>query len=195
MATEIFRDPDKYEIIGGKNFIQLGDTFAEGIIKSNLNMLIGFHARKNKLGCQFCNLELDFSPENIFRSDFVYYSASNPKTVFDNVKKTIAGVPDMVAEIFSRSTMKRDMGIKKDIYERNGVKEYWMIDPWRETVEVYILRDGKYRLDDVYHNYSAAELNELTDEERAEIKNEIPVDVLDGFKIKIKNIFGWYFES
>ena len=194
MATEIFRDPDRYEVIDGKRIVHLGDTIAEGKIKSNLLILFGCYVRTNKLGCPFCNLELDFSPENIFYTDFVYYSASNPKTVFDNVKKTIDGVPDMVAEIFSRSTMKRDIGIKKDIYERNGVKEYWMIDPWSENIQVYILRDGKYQLDDVYHNYSEAELNELTDEEREKIVFEVPVSVLDGFKVKIKNIFGWYLE-
>ena len=194
MAVEIFRDPDRYEIIDGKKFIQLGDTIAEGIIKSNLTILIGCHARKNKLGCQFCNLELDFSPENIFRPDFVYYSASNPKTVFDDVKKTIDGVPDMVAEVFSRSTMKRDIGIKKDTYERNGVREYWMIDPWRETVEVCLLRDGKYEFGGLYQNWSDNELARLPEDERAQVEFEIPVDVLDGFKVKIKNIFGWYFE-
>jgi len=194
MSVEIFRDPDRYEIIDGKKFIQLGDTIAEGIIKSNLTILIGCHARKNKLGCQFCNLELDFSPENIFRPDFVYYSASNPKTVFDDVKKTIDGVPDMVAEVFSRSTMKRDIGIKKDTYERNGVREYWMIDPWRETVEVCLLRDGKYEFGGLYQNWSDNELARLPEDERAQVEFEIPVDVLDGFKVKIKNIFGWYFE-
>jgi len=194
MSVEIFRDPDKYEIIGEKKIIHLGDTIAEGIIKSNLTMLIGCHARKNKLGCQFCNLELKFSPENIFIADFVYYSASNPKTVFDDVKKIIDGVPDMVAEVFSRSTMKRDIGIKKDTYERNGVREYWMIDPWRETVEVCLLRDDKYEFGGLYQNWSENELARLPEDERAQVEFEIPVDVLDGFKVKIKNIFGWYFD-
>ena len=194
MTPEIFREPDKYEIIDGKKVVQLGDTIAEGNIKSNLTMLIGYYARTNKLGCQFCNLELDFSPENIFRTDFVYYSAANPKNVFDDVKKTIQGVPDMVAEIFSRSTMKRDIGIKREIYERNGVKEYWMIDPWRETVEVYLLRDGKFEFGGLYQNWSEDELLRLSEDERAQIELEVPVVVLDGFKVKIKNIFGWYIE-
>ena len=195
MATEIFRDPDKYEIIGGQKFIQLGDTIAEGIIKSHLTMLIGCHARQNKLGCQFCNLELDFSPENIFRPDFIFVSSANEKLFLDNESTTLHGVPDMVAEIFSRSTMKRDMGIKKDTYERNGVKEYWIINPWSRSIEVYLLREGKYFLDEVYHNCSEDELNEMTDEERAAVKFEMPVNVLDGFKVKIKNIFNWYFED
>ena len=56
------------------------------------------------------------------------------------------------------------------------------------------MRDGKYQLDNVYHNYSDDELKELTDGERAEVKMEVPVSVLDGFTVKIRNIFGWYFE-
>ena len=135
-----------------------------------------------------------FPDGSLFRPDFTFISAANSEITFDNRYSTFHGVPDMVAEIFSRSTMKRDMGIKKDIYERNGVKEYWLINPWSETIEVYLLRDGKYFLDDIYHNYSQTELNELTDEERAEIKFEVPVAVLDGFKVKIKNIFSWYIE-
>ena len=90
--------------------------------------------------------------------------------------------------------MKRDMTIKKDIYERNGVREYWLINPWSKNIQVYILRDGKYYLDNVYQNYSDEELSELTDEERSEIQIEVPVAVLDGFTVKIRNIFGWYFE-
>ena len=90
--------------------------------------------------------------------------------------------------------MNRDIGIKKDVYERNGVKEYWMIDPWRETIDAYILRDGKYELGGHYENWSDDQLLTLTDDERATIELEVPVTVLDGFKVKIRNIFGWYFE-
>ena len=96
----------------------------------------------------------------------------------------------MVAEIFSKSTMKRDVGIKKDVYERNGVREYWIIDPWRETIDVYLIREGKYELDGHYENWSDDELLTLTEEERTKIEMEVPVAVLDGFKVKIRNIFG-----
>lgn len=46
----------------------------------------------------------------------------------------------------------------------------------------------------LYQNCSDNELSELTDEEKAEVKPEVPVAVLDGFKVKIRNIFGRYFE-
>ncbi|MBE8950315.1 MAG: Uma2 family endonuclease [Quinella sp. 3Q1] len=196
MATEIFIDTrDDYELIEGEKFMAPSADAWHNNAAGKLYLLIGMHAATNKLGLVFTDsLDVHFPDGNLFKPDFMFISAANSKIVIDNKHSTIHGVPDMVAEVFSRSTMKRDVSVKKDVYERNGVKEYWLIDPWSENIQVYLLRDGKYFLDDVYHNWSEAELNELTDEERAEIKFEVPVNVLDGFKVKIKNIFGWYFE-
>ena len=164
-------------------------------IVGRLMFTIGTHAFMNKLGFAFPdNLDVHFPDGNILRPDFIFVTAANGKIVFDDDSATLYGVPDMVAEIFSHSTMKRDVGIKKDVYERNGVKEYWIIDPWRETVDVYLLREGKYELSGHYENWREEELTCIPEEERMEIKMEIPVAVLDGFKVKIRNIFGRYFE-
>ena len=198
MATEILNDAlfyDRYEIIEGEKFMApSADTWHNNVIVK-LAMIIGMHAAINRLGLVFTDsLDVHFPDGNLFKPDFMFISAANSKIVVDNKHSTIHGVPDMVAEVFSRSTMKNDVGIKKEVYERNGVKEYWIINPWSESIEVYLLRDGKFFLDDVYHNYSEAEWNELTDDERAEVKKEVPVAVLDGFKVKIKNIFSWFIE-
>lgn len=194
MATEIFIDTrDDYEIIGGEKFMAPSPTWGHVKVTTNLIRTIGTYAGINQLGMAVAdNFDIHFPDGSLFRPDFIFVSSSNEKLYIDNENSTLHGVPDMVAEIFSRSTMKRDTTVKKDTYERNGVKEYWMIDPWRQTVEVYLLRDGKYELDGTYQNWSEDELARLTDEERAEVKFEIPVAVLDGFTVKIKNIFGWY---
>lgn len=196
MATEIFIDTrDDYELIEGEKFMAPSPGWGHVKVTANLIKIIGTYASINKLGIVAAdNFDVHFPDGSLFKPDFIFVSAEKAKSFFKSKDSTLHGVPDMVAEIFSRSTMKRDLGIKKDVYERNGVKEYWLIDPWSENIQVYLLRDGKYFLDDVYHNWSETELNELTDEERAEIKFEVPVNVLDGFKVKIKNIFGWYFE-
>lgn len=52
------------------------------------------------------------------------------------------GAPDLVVEVLSPSTAHRDRGIKFDLYEKHGVREYWLIDPDGEYVEVY-RRDGE----------------------------------------------------
>ena len=186
---------DDYEIIEGGKFMAPSPDWGHVNVTANLVTIIGGYARIKKLGVAVAdNFDVHFPDGSLFQPDFIFVSAANEELFLDKKNTTLYGVPDMVAEIFSRSTMKRDIGIKKDIYERNGVKEYWIIDPWSESIQVYLLRDGKYFLDEVYQNYSAEELKSLTEEERAEIFFEIPVAVLDGFKVKIKNIFGWYFE-
>ncbi len=60
------------------------------------------------------------------------------------------GTPKFVAETLSPSTAKRDRGIKKDIYERSGVEEYWIVSPIEKAVEIYYLRDGKYEIEESY---------------------------------------------
>ena len=186
---------DDYEIIEGVKFMAPSPGWGHVNVTANLIKLIGNYASINKLGVVAPdNFDVHFPDGNLFQPDFIFVSAENAKLLFQSKDSTIHGVPDMVAEIFSRSTMKRDLGIKKDVYERNGVREYWIIDPWSENIQVYLLQDGKYVLDNVYQNYSDDELSKLTDEERSEIEMEVPVAVLDGFKVKIRNIFGWYFE-
>ncbi|MBR2774033.1 MAG: Uma2 family endonuclease, partial [Selenomonadaceae bacterium] len=151
MATEIFREVnDDYEIIEGEKFMAPSADAWHNNTLGKLYLLIGMHVATNRLGLVFTDsLDVHFPDGNLFKPDFMFISAANSKIVVDNKHSTIHGVPDMVAEIFSRSTMKRDLGIKKEIYERNGVREYWIINPWSESIEVYLLRDGKYFLDDV----------------------------------------------
>ena len=184
-----------YEIIEGVKFMSPSPDMGHGTITSNLIATIGSYVKINKLGiCFGDHMDVHFPDGNVFQPDFIFVSSAKAELFLDKRKFTFHGVPDMVAEIFSKSTMKRDLGIKKDVYERNGVREYWIIDPWSENIQVYILRDGKYQLDDVYQNYSDEELSAMTDKERPEVKMEVPVAVLDGFTVKIRNIFGWYFE-
>ncbi len=61
------------------------------------------------------------------------------------------GAPDLVIEILSPYTAGKDMKIKRDLYERVGVLEYWLADPTNKTLQVYkIGNDGKYGPPQVY---------------------------------------------
>ena len=183
-----------YETINGEKILFESDTIGENLATGHLMTLLGEYVNKNKRGIILPHLVTYFPDENILIPDIMFIDAAKEKLVLESPEDQFNVVPDMVAEILSKSTMERDMTVKKDIYERNDIREYWLVDSRAKSVAVYLLRDGKYFLDDIYHNYSEDELAELTDEERADVKSEIPVAVLDGFKVKIKNIFGWYFE-
>ena len=135
------------------------------------------------------NVDVHLSEENLYKPDLCVVLKPNEKILAG--RKAIFGAPDMVVEVLSKSTRKKDLTVKKDIYEANGVREYWIIDPWAKSVDVYLLRDGKYFFDDEYILFDAKEFALLDDAEKAEVKTEVPVTVLDGLKIPLKFIFKW----
>ena len=101
----------------------------------------------------------------------------------------IHGTPDLVVEILSPSTARKDRNEKYFIYEKYGVKEYWIVSPGDKSVEVYLLKDGKFVLDDVYPIYKDYEWDKLTDEEKAEVKFSIKVSLYDDFEVSLADIF------
>ncbi len=60
------------------------------------------------------------------------------------VKRYIEGAPDLLVEILSPSSLDRDRHVKKALYARNGVKEYWIVDPEEKSVEVFTLAGERY---------------------------------------------------
>jgi Uma2 family endonuclease len=62
------------------------------------------------------------------------------------IQRAIMGPADLVAEIVSLQGRSCDRIEKRDLYEQHGVKEYWIIDPEAQTVEVLALADGRYEL-------------------------------------------------
>ena len=68
------------------------------------------------------------------------------KRLHEQLYTKIELAPHLVVEILSPSTVGNDRTIKKDLYERSGVSEYWIVDPIEQQVEQWILRDGKYLL-------------------------------------------------
>ncbi|MCD8119202.1 MAG: Uma2 family endonuclease [Lachnospiraceae bacterium] len=70
--------------------------------------------------------------------------------------RCVRGAPDFVAEVLSPSTKKRDRTVKRRKYRETGVREYWIIDPETEMIEVYIFKStGMDVLPRVYRFYEA----------------------------------------
>ncbi|MEH7493353.1 Uma2 family endonuclease [Neobacillus niacini] len=91
----------------------------------------------------------------------------------DKIKRNkILGAPDLVVEIISSSSAKIDRIDKRLAYQRAGVKEYWIIDPANQLVEVYQLRNHSLELQNVYKR-----------------EDTIPVHVLNSLEIDLTVIF------
>ena len=83
------------------------------------------------------------------------------------------GAPDLIIEILSPSTAKKDLNDKYRIYEENGVKEYWVVSPREKFVQVFELNEqGKYQMRKAY--------------DRTE---KVPVGIFDDFSIDLSEVF------
>ena len=78
---------------------------------------------------------------------------------------------------------------KMRVYEQSGVREYWLVDPKAESIDVYLLKDGKYELDETYHNITDEELSEMDEEERARQRLSLKLSLYDELEIKVMDVF------
>jgi Uma2 family endonuclease len=88
-------------------------------------------------------MDVHFDEHNIVQPDVIYIARANLGIIRDGY---VFGVPNLLVEILSESTGRRDKTIKKALYERNGVSEYWLADPVYRTVDQFLLEEGCYRL-------------------------------------------------
>lgn len=73
------------------------------------------------------------------------------------------GAPDIIVEVLSPSTAKKDLNDKFDLYEESGVKEYWVVFPDSQAINVYLLQNGKYMLLDSYEENAKVPVATLPD--------------------------------
>ncbi len=101
----------------------------------------------------------------------------------------VHGAPDLVVEVLSPSTAKRDRGYKKDAYEKCGVQEYWLVNPADKSVEIHRLEGQSYVLFDLYHIYPDWMLEKMTEAERAEVVTKFKCSLYDDFEIILEDVF------
>lgn len=77
-------------------------------------------------------------------------------------QKGCKGAPDMIVEILSPSTQRHDRLVKLGLYQRAGVREYWIVDPQSQSVQVHLLDDhGALQIHEVYGRGEIAKVHSL----------------------------------
>jgi Uma2 family endonuclease len=135
-------DGKRHELIDGEHFVTPSPNLKHQAVSANLVALIWTYLRQNPLGKVYAApLDVVFSHFDVVEPDLLYVSNARREVL---TTKNVQGAPDLVVEIGSPSTRRRDEKLKHQLYERFNVTEYWVADPDIDVVRVYRLRDGTF---------------------------------------------------
>ena len=136
---------DRYELINGEFILVSAPNIPHQTASMGFSLELGRFVRDGELGWVFhAPTEVVLTdPEgiNIIQPDIIFVSKERERII---TRANIQGAPDLLVEILSPSTGRRDRTTKRDLYARHGVKEYWIADPDAQTVTVMLLKDSKY---------------------------------------------------
>jgi Uma2 family endonuclease len=129
-------DGKRHELIDGEHYVTPTPSLKHQAISGNLHGLIWAYLQPHPIGRVYAApLDVILSDVDVVEPDVLYIS--NERKTRLQQSPWIKGSPDLVVEIGSPSTRKRDETTKKRLYERFGVSEYWVIDPDLDTITVY----------------------------------------------------------
>jgi len=164
-------DDQRYELIDGVPFLMSAPTVQHQRILGRLFLKIG-----NFLDGKSCEaflapfdvrLNADTTDDTVVQPDIVIIC---DKSIM--MKTGCVSAPDMAIEVLSPSTSMRDRALKLELYQRTGVREYWIVDPEEKLLHTHILDNGRYYV----RGYTETDTT--------------PVHILDGCEINLADVFG-----
>ena len=163
-------DGKRYEVINGDLIMVPGPNTDHQNVSGNLEFELRMFVKKHQIGKVYdAPYDVVLSENNVFQPDIMFVSNQNSKIIKE---KNITGAPDLIIEILSPATGYYDLTEKKEIYAEFGVKEYWIVDPKKQWVEIYTNETRKFE-----------------SEQRLETSGILKSRVLDGFEISLQKMF------
>ena len=181
----IFIERRKYEMLDGKIYYMARATTNHNRIIGNVFSMFRTYLKGKKCQAFSDGVDVKFSEKDITVPDVMIVCNK------DIIKKNcIEGAPDLIVEVLSPSTAKNDIGYKKNLYEKHGVKEYWIISQAEQSIQVYLLKDGVYIFDNIYQIYEEDYvLKSVEKEEKNEIITEFKTSLYDDLLINVEEVF------
>jgi Uma2 family endonuclease len=129
-------DGKRHEIIDGEHYVTPSPRPRHQVILGNLYLSIASWLKVNPIGRVYLSpLDIVMSDVDVVEPDLLYISNARAVSVLTEIN--VRGIPELLVEIASPGTRKRDDGVKRRLYERAGVTEYWIVDPEVDRVRVY----------------------------------------------------------
>ncbi len=141
---EVIDEDRKMEFINGEIYFQSPAKYCHTQAVTNLSGLMLAYVRANQMGVVATEKMLVSLSRNDYEPDLCFFRRE--RSIAFKKDQMQFPAPDLVVEVLSESTEKRDRGVKFEDYAAHGISEYWIIDPDAEMIEQYELVDGEYEL-------------------------------------------------
>lgn len=136
-------DGMRHELIDGEHFVTPSPNIRHQAIVGVLHALIWQYLDERPIGHVFyAPLDVVFTRFDVVEPDILYVSRERAQRVLAG-GQNVQGVPNLVVDVASPSTRRRDETLKHELYERAGCDEYWFVDPDVDSIRVY-RRDGDH---------------------------------------------------
>lgn len=164
-------EEQRYEIIGGELLMAPGPDLLHQDWSGDLYRRIDAFVRQRQLGkVYYAPVDIVLDAENVVQPDLLFIARANSSIM---QTRGIFGAPDLVVELISPSSVRRDRYVKRALYARFGVKEFWLVDPANRALEVWKLQNHQF------------ELHCMVEE-----KGKVTSVVLPGFEFDLSEITG-----
>lgn len=128
-------DGKRHELIDGEHYVTAAPNLRHQKLLGRLYLALADYLRTHpEVGeVYFAPLDVIFSSWDVVEPDLLFVAADQRHIL---TEKNVVGAPALVVEILSPSTKSRDRRLKHRLFEKSGVREYWMVDPDRDTMTV-----------------------------------------------------------
>lgn len=167
-------DGKRHEIIDGVHYVTPSPNLRHQALVGRIFFEITLYLRSRPGAGQVFPSPLDvvLSFYDVVEPDLLFVAGDQTAIL---TEKNVQGPPALVVEVLSKGTRKRDAQIKRRLFERTGVREYWLVDPELDTVQVF--RPGAQR--------RLVRVDELT----AEDGHTLTTPLLPGCAIDLRGLF------
>jgi Uma2 family endonuclease len=122
------------ELINGELFMSPAPSLTHQVVSSNLNDILKAYAKKIGGFVAYSPFDVYLDNKNVFQPDLLLVRKQNLAII---TERGLQGAPDLAVEIISPSNAFKDRNQKRRLYQKFGVKEYWIVDPGNRTLEIY----------------------------------------------------------
>lgn len=136
------REGDRLELIDGELIVTPAPIPYHQDIARNIAVMLTLHVQSQNLGkVYFSPLDVRLTPDFVLNPDIFFIARDRLHIIGP---KTVDAAPDLVVEILSPRTRQRDLDVKRALYARFGVQEYWIVDPDEHTLIILRLRGDRF---------------------------------------------------